>query len=194
VESGQEGYVQDACEQLALEDGPWRDDTVNDSYDNQRGESATLPRRCRSLMRSRAGVHFKTHTRRFSSTVSGYRYYSPALQRWLNSDPAGQQGFETLRTAGRSQRMWFQRIATAVPPGRPAEASGNPSLFEFVGNGPVEGVDSWGDVWYKPRTWKLDLWLLNKGSGRTLLLFSDPFTSRRLSCFMHPCTFLRAVW
>jgi RHS repeat-associated protein len=41
----------------------------------------------------------KTHTRRFSSTVSGYRYYSPALQRWVNRDPAGEVGGRNLYMA-----------------------------------------------------------------------------------------------
>ncbi len=32
----------------------------------------------------------KTLTRRFSSTVSGFRYYNPSLQRWMNRDPLGE--------------------------------------------------------------------------------------------------------
>jgi RHS repeat-associated protein len=65
--------------------------------------------------RALPGVLFvqpKTRTRRFSGTVSGYRYYSPGFQRWVNRDPI--------------------------------DEAGGPHLYAFVGDNPLQKVDSWG--------------------------------------------------
>jgi RHS repeat-associated protein len=38
----------------------------------------------------------KTRTRRFRSGVSGFRYYNPSLQRWVNRDPIEERGGPNL--------------------------------------------------------------------------------------------------
>jgi RHS repeat-associated protein len=56
----------------------------------------------------------------------GYRWYHPNLQRWLNRDPIGENGFETLR-------------------GNDADPLGDgPNLYAFVENTPVSHLDFWG--------------------------------------------------
>jgi RHS repeat-associated protein len=50
----------------------------------------------RSRSRTRGHPHFKTPTRRFLGTVSGFRYYNPPLQRWINRDPQGESGGNNL--------------------------------------------------------------------------------------------------
>src|SRR5438094_485943 len=55
-----------------------------------------------------------------------YRFYDPNLQRWINRDPVGEGGFETAR------RGWQ------------STAGGEPNLFLFVGNTPLNRIDSFG--------------------------------------------------
>src|SRR5208283_1353385 len=38
-------------------------------------------------------------------------------------------------------------------PNWPVELLEYPNLFDFVGNNPLDGIDPWGNVWYKPWTW-----------------------------------------
>jgi RHS repeat-associated protein len=38
----------------------------------------------------RHSLSSKTPTRRFGSIVSGFRYYNPSVQRWINRDPLGE--------------------------------------------------------------------------------------------------------
>ncbi len=56
----------------------------------------------------------------------GYRYYDPSTGRWLNCDPLGELGFETLRH------------------GRANLLGDGPNLYAFVQNNPVDRTDSLG--------------------------------------------------
>ena len=56
----------------------------------------------------------------------GYRYYSPALGRWMSRDPSGEAGFELLR------RKHSQVL------------SGEANLYAFVNNDPVNAFDVLG--------------------------------------------------
>ena len=56
----------------------------------------------------------------------GYRFYDPAVQRWLSRDPLGEPGFELLR-------------------GRKPDLLGDgPNLYLFVGNNPINVIDLLG--------------------------------------------------
>jgi len=48
--------------------------------------------------------HSATIGRRGSSVVSGYRYYSPELGRWVNRDPMGEEGALLVRSNRSKQR------------------------------------------------------------------------------------------
>lgn len=56
----------------------------------------------------------------------GYRFYAPNLQRWLNRDPLGEPGFETLRRK------------------QPSILGDGPNRYLFVRNNPVSKVDYLG--------------------------------------------------
>ena len=65
----------------------------------------------------------------------GYRFYDPNLQRWINRDPIGDAGFETLRNPSSPVLVAFiQR----------AETSQGPNLYGFVRNDPVDATDAEG--------------------------------------------------
>lgn len=57
-------------------------------------------------------------------------YYDPGVQRWVNRDPINEPGFEALP----------RRTGAVVLMG----ATQSPSLFTFVGNRPVRGLDTFG--------------------------------------------------
>ena len=63
----------------------------------------------------------------------GYRFYDPNLQRWLNRDPLGEAGFESLRRK------------TSVVTGD------GPNLFAFLRNNPTVNVDPFGLLTLKYR-------------------------------------------
>ena len=63
----------------------------------------------------------------------GYRFYDPVLQRWLNRDPLGDQGFAAVRPHPRS--------FTVEPI---AERRDGPNLYDFVWNSPLNYRDSYG--------------------------------------------------
>ena len=67
----------------------------------------------------------------------GYRFYDPNLQRWLNRDPIGEVGFETVRRA--SGPPIGDR-----PSLRPAVARGGPNLYAFCHNRPTTLWDAYG--------------------------------------------------
>ena len=56
----------------------------------------------------------------------GYRFYDPLTQRWLNKDPFGEAGFETLRR------------------NRPSLLSDSANLYLFVFNNPNSWIDLYG--------------------------------------------------
>jgi RHS repeat-associated protein len=55
-----------------------------------------------------------------------YRYYDSNLQRWLNRDPIGENGFETIRK---------RHVLASL---------GEPNLFQFVYNDPLSDYDPFG--------------------------------------------------
>jgi RHS repeat-associated protein len=59
-----------------------------------------------------------------------YRFYDPSLQRWLNTDPLGEKGFELSRNS--------------QPEPRTAEMVQGPNLYCFVRNSPVHLIDPLG--------------------------------------------------
>jgi RHS repeat-associated protein len=63
-----------------------------------------------------------------------YRFYDPSFQRWLNRDPLGEQGFETTRHIA-ARNIAFVRLSVG------AEPLIGPNLYEFIGNGPMDGTD-----------------------------------------------------
>jgi hypothetical protein len=67
-----------------------------------------------------------------------YRFYDPNLQRWLNQDPKGEPGFETMRKS-----MALSSLSTDQAKGWsvPAELSEGPNLYIFVDNDPINYVD-----------------------------------------------------
>jgi RHS repeat-associated protein len=58
----------------------------------------------------------------------GFRFYDPNLQRWINTDPLGEPGFELTRRLRNPLRVTFSA----------------PNLYQFVGNRPVGFIDSRG--------------------------------------------------
>jgi RHS repeat-associated protein len=56
----------------------------------------------------------------------GYRFYDPLTQRWLNRDPLGEPGFETLRH------------------NRSSVLGSEPNRYLFVKNNPINSVDLFG--------------------------------------------------
>ena len=64
----------------------------------------------------------------------GYRFYDPNLQRWLNRDPIGEQGFEALESG--STPSGFATV--------PAEVTQGANVYAFVGNGPTGRHDADG--------------------------------------------------
>jgi RHS repeat-associated protein len=67
-----------------------------------------------------------------------YRFYDPNLQRWVNQDPLGKLGAETLLNVGRRASRQ-----------QPAELAEGPNLYAFVGNDPVDVLDTDGRGKYK---------------------------------------------
>ncbi len=66
-----------------------------------------------------------------------YRFYDPALQRWLNRDPLGEPGFHAIRHVAEGKTR----------PGRltvGAELTAGPNLYWFVGNRPINVTDPLG--------------------------------------------------
>ncbi len=66
----------------------------------------------------------------------GYRYYSPALGRWLSYDPLNEQGAILLRTPIPGWNQWLV---------------GHANLYAYVSNGPLNHIDATGlvDCWQK---------------------------------------------
>jgi len=60
-----------------------------------------------------------------------YRWYVPNVQRWLNRDPFGENGFEAVRSPGRS----IKGIAS--------------NQYYFIANDPVDNIDALGLKLYK---------------------------------------------
>ena len=133
-----------------------------------------------------------------------YRFYDPNLQRWVNRDPMGEPGLETLHLLTqplliRKLRLWInepdmqQLLAKAIQrgsinvsdylrnprvpysrgtisasallnilgtgqassaPNWPSELLQGPNFFNFVGSDPIDGLDTWGNTWWKPGTWE----------------------------------------
>ena len=88
----------------------------------------------------------------------GYRFYNPSLQRWVNADPLGEEGFEAVRN----------RI--------PSPGKGGRNLYNFVKNSPMSRVDPKGLRCCNARiVWSLR-WLMehgcvsNQGTAPDLLL------------------------
>jgi RHS repeat-associated protein len=88
---------------------------------------------------AQSGTLADANTYRFSSKelhiqsglyYYGYRFYDPSLQRWMNRDPLGEDGFESLPHPRESI------ILLGVNQGE--------NLFSFVGNRPTSGVDAFG--------------------------------------------------
>ena len=61
-------------------------------------------------------------------------FYDPGLQRWINRDPIGEEGFTILHS-----------------PETTGESDG-PNLYAFVGNDPGNKTDSFGLISYAPGT------------------------------------------
>jgi RHS repeat-associated protein len=75
----------------------------------------------------------KTLTRRFWSTISGFRYYNPSLQRWVSRDPLGEPAFDRLARSGADIR------------------GDGPNLYWFVHNSPISQTDPMGlSFWRDP--------------------------------------------
>ena len=104
---------------------------------------------------SQSGSLADANTLRFSSKEclqnSGliyylYRFYDPNLQRWLNRDPIGEKGFETVR------HIVSIRSRTFMPPIMGLEG---PNLYAFVGNNPISNADTLGLSWGADYHWCL---------------------------------------
>ncbi|MGH7978866.1 MAG: RHS repeat domain-containing protein [Limisphaerales bacterium] len=102
----------------------------------------------------------------------GYRFYDPNLQRWVNRDPLDEPGFETLQLVNQpllmrklrlgindSEVRFFLAMAlqsgVSGGPNWPAELLETPNLFNFIGNGALNGIDPYGLEWhsYNPGSW-----------------------------------------
>ena len=88
----------------------------------------------------------------------GYRFYDPSLQRWVNRDPIGEEGFDILRglRPKRGSAIW------AGPGYIALESSSNrsvidtePNAYKCVKNGPINQVDPDGlkTFWQFYRPW-----------------------------------------
>lgn len=92
-----------------------------------------------ALAASAYGNHFTFQGREWfyelNLTDHRNRYYAPELQRWLNRDPLGDQGFIALRAG--SLKMTYVPIA---------ERADGPNLFTFVTNRPLDSVDPYGTI------------------------------------------------
>lgn len=83
----------------------------------------------------------------------GYRFYAPNLQRWLNRDPLGELGFETLHLA--DQPLSIRKLLLGIYDPQMSfrgslnsEGIGGPNLYEMTGNDGVNYVDPDGrGVW-----------------------------------------------
>jgi RHS repeat-associated protein len=73
----------------------------------------------------------------------GYRFYDPNLQRWINRDPLGEPGFETLQ--GRSSILAGTLFSSYLRPR-------GDILYAYVLNGPVNHYDPLGLVDRGPGT------------------------------------------
>jgi RHS repeat-associated protein len=65
----------------------------------------------------------------------GYRWYDPYLQRWLNRDPLGETGFESMRQKRGVGQTEFSEIEEG------------PNSFCFVVNDPIGLIDPDGEGW-----------------------------------------------
>jgi RHS repeat-associated protein len=63
-----------------------------------------------------------------------YRYYDPNLQRWVNRDPFRETGFEVAISQSQTQSGRIGLVAER----------GNPNLFAFLHNRPVNDLDAFG--------------------------------------------------
>src|SRR5206468_9938689 len=95
------------------------------------------------ILKSSSGTLASANVYRFSSKEihvnSGmyyylYRFYDPNLQRWINRDPIGEQGFELLRAGPQRARRPMYAKASATPV--------LANLYAFVGNSPLERIDA----------------------------------------------------
>lgn len=65
-------------------------------------------------------------------------YYDPGIQRWLNRDPLGENGFEKRRAAHSYGE------SADVTDWEPQDVSNTSNLYEYVGNKPNMQIDSYG--------------------------------------------------
>jgi len=62
-----------------------------------------------------------------------YRYYDPNLQRWINRDPLGESGFDTIHSiSSKSSRTFLRRDRMEL------------HQYTFIENRSVNGIDSFG--------------------------------------------------
>jgi RHS repeat-associated protein len=73
----------------------------------------------------------------------GWRFYDPSLQRWLNRDPLGEQGFETLRKRRPLTKHLFFASGWLSTAPRPRGALLEP--FAYCLNNPLNVSDPFGD-------------------------------------------------
>jgi len=99
-------------------------------------KSATGPDVCR--------FKFSSKERDAATGLSyyGYRFYAPQWQRWFNRDPIGDIGNTT-----------HSQILLVVPRTTYLREFYKTNPYLFGGNNPLNGIDIWGNVWYKPWTW-----------------------------------------
>jgi len=92
---------------------------------------------------AKSGILADANTYRFSSKEwnanSGlyyylYRLYDPNVQRWLNKDPIGGNGFEILRHQSSKLLKLFGML----------KKTDDKNLYEFVKNHPIGGFDALG--------------------------------------------------
>jgi RHS repeat-associated protein len=65
----------------------------------------------------------------------GFRFYDPLTQRWLNRDPLGEPGFETMR--GVEHGFWRPVLV-------PTELFEGANIYAFVRNNPISYYDAGG--------------------------------------------------
>jgi RHS repeat-associated protein len=139
------------------------DDSMSYPCANRPGSGQSVRRQCRTFAEAHLALPLKTLTRRFGSTVSGFRYYSPSMQRWVNRDPIADPAHEALRT----------RSAVRQALGRDAQ-NREWLLYSFVGNSPLEKIDPDGRKFVVgPGSGLVNNWYKCQGVLGVLVMLAD---------------------
>ncbi len=69
-----------------------------------------------------------------ASAPDALAYYDPGVQRWINRDPLGEQGFETQARTGSEPVYWVK-----------VETREGSNLYRFTANNSINRVDPFGE-------------------------------------------------